>query len=72
MKEDEQRLEHEWDRKRLAEAKVGLVLQVQEKRAKDQLAKEQAEQNKLLAAEQQARYNYSNSKWCENTFTGKR
>lgn len=52
---EEKRLEEEWDRRRVAEAKAGLVLEAQEMQARKQLAEEQAEQNKLLAAEQRAK-----------------
>ena len=55
MKMEEKRLDEEWDRRRVAEAKAGLVLEAQEKRARQQLAEEHAEQNKLLAAEQRAK-----------------
>jgi hypothetical protein len=55
-RDEEKRIEEEWDRRRLSEAKAGLVLEVQEAKQKQQLQKEQAEDNKLLAAEQNAKY----------------
>lgn len=55
MKE-EQELEREWERRRLAEARAGLLLELQTKKTKEQLQKELAAENKQLAAEQRARY----------------
>lgn len=48
-------IEKEWDKRRLSEAKAGLVLEKQKIKKKQQLCKEQAEENKLLAAEQKAK-----------------
>lgn len=53
---DQQQIEMEWDRRRVAEAKAGLILENQLNKKKKQEAKELAEQNKLLAAEQKAKY----------------
>ena len=55
MLSDQQQVEIEWDRRRVAEAKAGLVLENQLNKKKKQEAKELAEQNKLLAAEQKAK-----------------
>lgn len=60
-KVEEGRLENEWDRRRLAEAKAALVIEAQMKTTKEQMLKDLAEQNKLLAAEQRARYMYNTS-----------
>ena len=55
MMSEQQQIEMEWDRRRVAEARAGLVLENQLNRKKKQEAKELAEQNKLLAAEQKAK-----------------
>ena len=55
MLSDQQQMDMEWDRRRVAEAKAGLVLENQLNKKKKQEAKELAEQNKLLAAEQKAK-----------------
>jgi hypothetical protein len=66
-RDEEKRIEEEWDRRRLSEAKAGLVLEVQEAKQKQQLQKEQAEDNKLLAAEQNAKQEYMNKEVYVNT-----
>ena len=53
--EEEKALHHEWDRRRVTEAKAGLVLQSQDKKKQKQLALKLAEENRQLAAEQRAR-----------------
>ena len=55
MMSDQQQVEMEWDRRRVAEAKAGLIVENQLNKKKKQEAKEIAEQNKLLAAEQKAK-----------------
>lgn len=69
IKMEEKRLEEEWDRRRVAEAKAGLVLEAQEMQARKQLAEEQAEQNKLLAAEQRAKQDIINQEVYVNTLS---
>ncbi|XP_003389344.1 PREDICTED: RIB43A-like with coiled-coils protein 2 [Amphimedon queenslandica] len=69
IKMEEKRLEEEWDRRRVAEAKAGLVLEAQERQARKQLAEEHAEQNKLLAAEQRAKQDIINQEVYVNTLS---
>ena len=52
--EEEKRVETEWERQRVAEARAGLILETQLMRKKKEIAHRQAEENKLLAKEQGA------------------
>ena len=55
LRSEEREREKEWDRRRVAEAKAGLVLESQlEKKQKD-LKRKLAEENRQLAAEQRAK-----------------
>ena len=45
----------EWDRRRVAEARAGLVLESQLSKKKKEQAKKLAEENRQLAAEQRAK-----------------
>lgn len=53
--EEEKAVHHEWDRRRVTEAKAALVLETQDKKMQKQLALKLAEENRQLAAEQRAR-----------------
>ena len=48
-------MEKEWERRTVAVTRAGLVMESQLEKKKKQLAKELAEQNRQLAAEQRAR-----------------
>ena len=54
--EQERVLAEEWDRRRVVEAKAGLILESQEKKRQKVLAHKLAEENRQLAASQRARY----------------
>lgn len=55
MMSDQRQIEVEWDRRRVAEAKAGLILENQLNKKKKQEAKDLVYQNKLLAAEQKTK-----------------
>ena len=48
-------MEREWERRRLAEARAGLVRENQIAREREELRKQLANENKKIAAEQRAR-----------------
>ena len=52
--EEERRLQEEWDRRRVAEARAGLILETQIMKKKRELRHQAADDNKLLAKEQNA------------------
>lgn len=56
MISEQQRNEAEWDQRRVAEARAGLVLENQLNRQKKLAAKNLVEENKRLAAEQKAKW----------------
>ena len=55
LRQEEQAREQELDRRRIAEAKAGLVLESQLGRKKKNLAQTLAQENRQLAAEQRAK-----------------
>ena len=55
MISEQQRTEADWDQRRVAEARAGLVLENQLNRQKKLAAKNLVEQNKRLAAEQKVK-----------------
>ena len=48
-------MKKEWERRRVAEAKAGIILERQEERSRKELQKKLAEENRQLAMEQKAR-----------------
>eukprot|EP00731_Ephydatia_muelleri_P021546 Em0014g137a len=52
---EERRQEEEWERRRLAEAKAGMLLEAQMKKKHKTLSKELAEQNRQLASNQRSK-----------------
>ena len=54
LEEEERRLEQEWERQRVAEARAGLILENHLKRKKKELEDKLREENQLLAKEQNA------------------
>ena len=55
LRSEEREREKEWDRRRVAEAKAGLVLESQLEKKQRDLRKKLAEENRQLAAEQRAK-----------------
>ena len=55
IRRKEWELDCEWDRRRVAEAKAGLILESQLEKRKRELTKKLAEENRQLAAEQRAK-----------------
>ena len=55
LRQEELAQEREWDRRRVAESKAGLVLESQLKRQQKSLAQTLAWENRELAAEQRAK-----------------
>ena len=55
LKEEEEKVEREWERRRLAEARAALVRENQIAREREELRKQLANENKKIAAEQRAR-----------------
>ena len=53
--EEQKRLDQEWDRRRLAEARAGLVKENEIKWKREELRKVFAAENKQLAEEQRAK-----------------
>ncbi len=51
----EQERDHEWERRRVSEARAGLVLESQLQKKRRELEKKLAEENRQLAAEQRAK-----------------
>lgn len=58
--QEEKALVEEWDRRRVTEAKAGLILESHEKKRQKQEALKLAEENKQLAASQRASRDYMN------------
>ena len=58
LRSEEREREKEWDRRRVAEAKAGLVLESQLEKKQRDLRKKLAEENRQLAAEQRAKLVY--------------
>ena len=53
---EEQELDSEWERRRVTEARAGMILDTQREKKRKQLTKQLAEENRQLADEQRARY----------------
>ena len=53
---EEQELEREWERRRVTEARAGIILDSQLAKKRKQLTKQLAEENRQLADEQRATY----------------
>merc|ERR1712227_143539 len=70
LEEEERQRKEEWDRQRIAQAKAATILERQEARLRRELAKQQAEENLRLAAEQNQRYEYINKEVYTNKPTG--
>ncbi len=51
----EQERDREWERRRVSEARAGLVLETQLKKSRKELERKLAEENRQLAAEQRAK-----------------
>ncbi len=57
---EEQELEGEWERRRVTEARAGMILDTQLAKKRKQLTKQLAEENRQLADEQKATYDTIN------------
>ena len=55
LRSEEREREKEWDRRRVAEAKAGLVLESQLEKQQKDLKRKLAEENRQLAADQRAK-----------------
>ena len=55
IKSEQSQLDQEWDRRRVAEAKAGLLLEHHANKEREQLRHRLVEENKQIAAEQRAR-----------------
>lgn len=49
-------MDEEWERRRVTEARAGMILDTQQAKKKKELTKQLAEENRQLADEQRARY----------------